>query len=166
MDFAAPHGDLGERDRRAAPPAGLRGWVLVYMVGLALQAVHGLVLTVGAIVIFSHPGLAHLTSFVPLGALLFYVGTNLTVAVYTVKVLQLMARRRGAAIASSIALNCLTVTFLLVWHLLGEKSPLGTIIDIAPGLVGLAYVLCSKRVRATFIRPRSETVWAAEPPSP
>ena len=45
----------------------------MYMIGLAIQALHGLVLTVGAVVIFADPARVGLTSFIPLGALLFYV---------------------------------------------------------------------------------------------
>jgi hypothetical protein len=127
------------------------------MIGLVIQALHGLGLTVGAIVIFADPKLAGLTSFVPLGALLFYIITNIALALYTAVVLTLMFRRRKAAIMSSIVLNCLTVLFLTLWHLLGEKSPLGTIVDSLPGLVGFAYILRSKRVRCTFIRFRTGT---------
>lgn len=81
------------------------------MVGLVLEALHGLGLTVGAIVIYSDPGLAGLTSFVPLGGLLFYVMTNVVLAVYTAFVLALMIRRRKTAIIHNIALNCLSVLF-------------------------------------------------------
>jgi hypothetical protein len=126
------------------------------MVGLVIQALHGVGLTIGAIVIFVDPKLAGLTSFVPLGALLFYVLTNIALALYTAVVLTLMIRRRKAAILNSIVLNCLTVLFLTLWHLLGEKSPFGAIVDSAPSLVGLAYMLRSKRVRATFTSSRAE----------
>ncbi|MHB1929048.1 MAG: hypothetical protein ACYCUG_06440 [Acidimicrobiales bacterium] len=114
----------------------------------------------GAIVIFADPGQAGLTSFVPLGALLFYVITNIVLAIYTAVVLSLMIRRRRAAIVNTVVLNCLTVLFLTLWHLFGEKSPLGTIVDSIPGLVGIAYILRSRRVRGTFIGPR------VGPPSP
>ncbi len=60
---------------------------------------------------------------------MFYVITNIALALYTAVVLTLMIRRRKAAIVNSIVLNCLTVVFLTVWHLLGEKSPFGTIVD-------------------------------------
>jgi hypothetical protein len=126
------------------------------MVGLVIQALHGVGLTIGAIVIFANPKLAGLDSFVPLGALLFYVLTNIVLAIYTAVVLTLMIRRRKAAILNSIVLNCLTVLFLTLWHLLGEKSPFGAIVDSAPSLVGLAYMVRSKRVRATFTFSRAE----------
>ena len=122
------------------------------MAGLVVQALHGLMLTVGAIVIFADPALAGLTSFVPLGALLFYVVTNVGLAVYSAIVLSLMSHHRRAAIVNSIALNCLSVLLLTSWHVLGEKSPLGTLLDSLPGLVGLAYTLRSRRMRATFTR--------------
>ncbi len=124
------------------------------MVGLAIQALHGLGLTVGAVVIFTDPARAGLASVVPLGALLFYVITNTVLAIYTALVLSLMIRRRKAAIVNSIILNCLTVLFLTVWHLFGEKSPVGTIVDSVPGLIGIAYILRSRRVRATLVRVR------------
>jgi hypothetical protein len=37
---------------------------------------------------------------------------------------------------------------------LGEKSHVGTVIDVLPGLVGLCYFLISKRVRNTFTAGR------------
>jgi len=77
------------------------------MIGLVVQALHGLGLTVGAIVIFADPNRAGLTSFVPLGALLFYVITNIVLAFYTAVVLTLMIRRRKAAIVNSIVLMSL-----------------------------------------------------------
>lgn len=123
---------------------------------MVLSAVHGLGLTVGAIVIYAHPSLAGLTSFVPLGSLLFNVVANAVVAVYTAVVLALMIRRRKAAIVHGIILDCLIVLFLVSWHLLGEKSSLGTVLDSLPGLLGLAYILRSRRVRRTFIYSRVE----------
>ncbi|MGH9080001.1 MAG: hypothetical protein ACRDYE_08020 [Acidimicrobiales bacterium] len=138
----------------------------MFMVGLVTQALHGLGLTAGAIVIFADPGRAGLTSFVPLGALLFYVITNIVIAAYTAVVLALMIRRRRAAIVNCIVLNCLTVVFLSLWHLLGEKSPFGTIVDSLPGLVGLAYILRSRRVRGTFVRTRTKTALPTDPHSP
>ncbi len=77
-------------------PSALRGWLLVYVIGLVIQTLHGLGLTVGAIVIFADPARAGLTSFMPLGGLLFYVITNIVLAVYTAIVIALMIRRRKA----------------------------------------------------------------------
>ncbi|MGC9963481.1 MAG: DUF2569 family protein [Acidimicrobiales bacterium] len=154
MSSSAPPGDVGGSASQGDLPSGLRGWLLVYMVGLAIQALHGLELTVGATVIFADPARAGLTSFVPLEALLFYVITNVVLAIYTALVLSLMIRRRRSAIVNSIVLNCLTVLFLTLWHLFGEKSPVGTIVDSLPGLIGIAYMLCSRRVSGTFICAR------------
>jgi hypothetical protein len=137
----------------------------VYMAGLVVQALHGLVLTVAAVVIYAKPALAGLTSFGPLGWLLFYVVANVVLAVYTAVLLVLMLQHRKAAIANNIVFNFLSVLFLVMWHLLGEKSLVGTVVDSLPGLVGLGYVLTSKRVRGTFVCSRSRGR-AADGPGP
>ena len=97
----------GVRTSESRPgfPSGLRGWLLVYMIGLATQALHGLGLTLGAIVIFADPGRAGLTSLEPIGPLLFYVITNIILAGYTAVLLSLMVRRRRAAIVNGVVLN-------------------------------------------------------------
>ena len=135
------------------------------MAGLVVQALHGLALTVAAVVIYAKPALAGLTSFGPLGWLLFYVVANVVLAVYTAVLLVLMLQHRKAAIANNIVFNFLSVLFLIVWHLLGEKSLVGTVVDSLPGLVGLGYVLTSKRVRGTFVCSRSRGR-AADRPCP
>jgi hypothetical protein len=61
-----------------------------------------------------------------------------------------MFRRRRAAIAANIALNTLSVSFLVAWHFLGLKSQAGTVIDTVPVLILLWYFLVSRRVRNTF----------------
>ena len=137
----------------------------MYMAGLVVQALHGLVLTVAAVVIYAKPALAGLTSFGPLGWLLFYVVANVVLAVYTAVLLVLMLQHRKAAIANNIVFNFLSVLFLVVWHLLGEKSLVGTVVDSLPGLVGLGYVLTSKRVQGTFVCFRSRGR-AADGPCP
>ena len=137
----------------------------MYMAGLVVLALHGLVLTVAVVVIYANPALAGLTSFVPLGWLLFYVAANVVLAVYTAVLLVLMLRRRKTAIANNIVFNLLSVLFLVVWHLVGEKSPVGTVVNWLPGLAGLGYVLTSKRVRGTFVCSRSR-VRAAGGPCP
>jgi hypothetical protein len=137
----------------------------VYMAGLVVQALHGLVLTVAAVVIYAKPALAGLTSFGPLGWLLFYVVANVVLTVYTAVLLVLMLQHRKAAIANNIVFNLLSVLFLVVWHLLGEKSLVGTVVDSLPGLVGLGYVLTSKRVQGTFVCSRSRRR-AADGPCP
>jgi hypothetical protein len=151
---------------RPGTAAGLRGWLLVYMAGLVVQGLHGLGLTVAAVVIYADPARAGLTSFVSLRALLFYVVTNVAVAIYTAVVLVLMVRRRKAAIVNAVVLNCLTVAILISWHFLGEKSPVGTVVDSLPSVVGIAYMLWSKRVSATFIRHGEATRSPLEAPAP
>ena len=131
-------------------PQGIAGWLLVYIIVLGFLVVHGLGLTLAAIIIYSKPSLAGLHTFVPLGALLYYVLTNIAGAVYTVVLFVLMFRRRHSAIANNIAFNILSASILVSWHLLGAKSPVGTVVDVLPYLVGLSYVLTSKRVRNTF----------------
>lgn len=131
---------------------------MVYVVGLIFQAVHGLALAVGAIVVYANLSLAGLKSFPPLGALVFYVAGNVAVAVYTAVVLALMIHRRRAAIANSIILDCLAVVFLVSWNVLGEKSGVGVIVDSLPGLVGIAYLMRSRRVRSTFIYRRASAL--------
>lgn len=146
---------VGGTDSSSGRPVGLRGWLLVYMVGLVLLALHGLGLTVAALVIYANPALAGLTSFVPLGDLLFYVVTNVVLVIYTAVLLVLMFQRRKAAIVNSVVFNLLSVLFLIGWHFIGEKSLVGTVVDSLPGLVGIGYVLGSKRVRGTLVRPLS-----------
>jgi hypothetical protein len=131
-------------------PEGIAGWLLVYVVVLAFLVVHGIGLTVAAIIIYSNPSIVGLHTFIPLGAVLYYVITNIAIALYTVVLFVLMYRRRHSAFANNIAFNIFSASILLSWHLLGEKSPVGTVIDVLPYLVGLCYVVSSKRVRNTF----------------
>jgi hypothetical protein len=137
---------------RPAPktPQRIRGWLLAYVIALAILLLHGLGLTVAAIIIYANPSVAGLHTFIPLGPFLFYVITNLIAALYTIVLFSLMHRRRHAAIAHNIIFGVLTALFVISWHFLGEKSSLGTLIDALPGLVGLCYFLVSKRVRNTF----------------
>jgi hypothetical protein len=131
-------------------PQGIAGWLLVYVIVLAFLVVHGIGLTVAAIIIYSNPSIAGLHTFMPLSALLYYVITNIAVALYTVVLFVLMFTRRHSAVANIVVFNILSASIVVSWHLLGEKSPVGTVIDVLPYLVGLCYVLTSKRVRNTF----------------
>jgi Protein of unknown function (DUF2569) len=133
---------------------GIRGWLLAYMIGLALLLLHGIELTVAAIIIFSDPSIAGLHSFIPLGSLLFYVITNAIVASYTIVLFFLMRRKSHSAIVNNIVFNALSVSFVIAWRFLGEKSHVGTVVDVLPGLVGLCYFLISKRVKTTFTAGR------------
>lgn len=131
-------------------PQDIAGWLLFYVLVLAILVVHGIGLAVAAIIVYSKPSIAGLYTFMPLGALVYYVMTNIAVALYTVVLFVLMFRRRDSAVANNIAFNILSASIVVSWHLLGEKSPVGTVIDLLPYLVGLCYVLTSKRVRNTF----------------
>ena len=68
--------------------SGLRGWPLVYIRSRHTGAARTR-LTVGAIVIFADPQVAGLSLFVPLPVLLFYVITNIVIALDTAVVLVL-----------------------------------------------------------------------------
>ena len=136
--------------QREAPPR-IRGWLLAYIAVLAFLLVHGAALTIASVVNYAHPSAAGLHSSVPLSFLLFYVVTNVMLILYTAALFILMSRRRKSAIVNNILFNILSVAFLLTWHILGEKSNVGTIIDSIPSLVCAAYILLSRRVRNTFI---------------
>lgn len=136
-------------------PVGIRGWLLLYMVGLAAELAHDLALTVGSLVIYAKPSLAGLHSLIPLWALLIYVAGSLGLVAYGVVLFALMARERNAAIANNVAFNVLSVVFLVIWFALGAKSPVGTVVDALPGLAAIAYFTRSRRARNTFtIRAR------------
>ena len=132
------------------PLVGNRGWLLVYVFALAAELAHGLMLTIGSLVIYANPSLAGLHSFIPLWALLVYVLSNLALVAYGVVLFVLMRARRKSAIANNILFNALTVTFLVSWFLLHAKSPVGTVVDSLPALAAIAYFLRSRRVRNTF----------------
>jgi hypothetical protein len=131
-------------------PVGIRGWLLLYMVGMAAELAHGLTLTIGSLVIYTKPSLAGLHSFIPLWALLIYVIGNLGLVAYGAVLLVLMSRGRKAAIAHTILFNALSIAFLVTWFLLGAKSPIGTVVDSLPGLAAITYFSRSRRVRNTF----------------
>jgi hypothetical protein len=60
------------------------------MVGLAAELAHGLMLTIGSLIIYADPSLAGLDSFIPLCALLIYVVGNLGLLAYGVVVFVFM----------------------------------------------------------------------------
>jgi len=147
---SGPAGTIRSHPVAIRGPLGNRGWLLVYMVGLAAELVHGLVLTVGSVIVYADPSLAGLESFVPLWALLFYVVSNLFLLAYGVVLFGLMLSKRKAAIVNNILFNALSVVFLVTWFVLGAKSPFGTIVDSLPGLAAIAYFSSSRRVRNTY----------------
>jgi hypothetical protein len=145
---------LGSR-RRSGPVArprlvGIRGWLLVYAVGLAAALGHELALTVGSLVVYAKPSLAGLHSFIPLWALLIYVASNLGLVAYGLVLFALMPRGRRAAIAHNILFNALSIAFLVMWLLLSAKSPIGTVVDSLPALAAIAYFARSQEVLNTF----------------
>jgi hypothetical protein len=129
---------------------GIRGWLLIYVIMLGLLALHGLGLTIATLIINADPSLVGMDSFVPLPSLLLYVISNLFLVLYTVVLYILMFRRRKSAILHNVIFNVLSIAFLLSWHIIGMKSPVGTVVDSVPGVVGVWYVLASARVRNTF----------------
>ena len=98
--------------------------------------------------------------------MLFYVGSNLVTTAYTVVLFVLMKRRRRAAIVNNLVFNAVSVVFVLAWLLLGEKSHVGTVVDVVPGIVGFGYVLFSQRVRNTFTVTRSPRTGAGHDNDP
>jgi Protein of unknown function (DUF2569) len=145
-DEDKPEQSAGQRE-----PPPMRGWLLVYIAVLAVLGLHGAGLTTASIVIYARPAAAGLHSSTPLISLLFYVVTNVILILYTVVLFILMSRRLRSAVINNIMFNISSIAFLIAWHLIGEKSKVGTLVDSAPNLVGVAYVLLSKRVRSTFI---------------
>lgn len=144
----------GNPDQPAGRRAALRpirGWLLVYIVALAILLLHGAELTIASIVIYVNPAAAGLRSFVPLGFLVYYDVTNIILILYGITLFILMAQRRRSAIINNVIFNLLSVVFLVTWHFFGEKSNIGTVVDSVPNLVCAAYILLSKRVRSTFI---------------
>lgn len=144
----------GNLDRPPAQHGGLpriRGWLLVYIALLAIFLLHGALLTGGSIVVYLNPAAAGLRSSIPLGFLMYYDMTNLALLVYGITLFFLMARRRRSAIVNNVILNILAIVFLVTWHLIGEKSNIGTVIDSLPNLAAASYILLSRRVRSTFI---------------
>jgi len=146
--------DAGKRERPAGRRGALppvQGWLLVYTVVLAVLGLHGAGLTIGSVVTYAHPAAAGLHSSVPLISLLFYVITNIILILYAVVLFILMSGHLRSAIINNVIFNISSIAFLVAWHLIGEKSSVGTVVDSAPNLAGAAYILLSKRVRSTFI---------------
>ncbi|MFB4313654.1 DUF2569 family protein [Actinomadura sp. 21ATH] len=137
---------------KTVSPEGIRGWLLAYVIMLGLLALHGLGLTAAALIVNADPSLAGLDSFVPLPSLLLYVTSNAFLILYTIMLYVLMFKRRKSAIANNIIFNALSIAFLLSWHILGMKSTLGLLVDSAPGVIGIWYIVASTRVRNTFTR--------------
>lgn len=63
-----------------------------------------------------------------------------------------MLERKRRAVLHNCIWNLLSILFLLTWHLAAEKSNIGTFVDALPSVVGIGYILLSRRVKATFVR--------------
>jgi hypothetical protein len=146
-DTRSPEQSAGQH---AALPR-IRGWLLVYIVALAIFLLHGAVLTVGSVVAYADPAATGMSTRVPLGFLVYYDITNVTLIVYGIVLFIMMAHRRRSAIVNNIVFNILAVVFLVTWHLFGEKSNIGTVIDSVPNLAGALYFLLSRRPRSIFL---------------
>ncbi len=133
-------------------PEGIRGWLLVYVIVLGLLALHGLGLTLATLIVNADPSLVGMNSFVPLPSLLLYVISNLFLVLYTVVLYILMFKGLKSAIINNVIFHVLSIAFLVSWHIVGMKSTLGTVIDSTPGIIGVWYMLASRRVRSTFTK--------------
>jgi hypothetical protein len=103
-------------------------------------------------VIYADPAVAGRRTFVPLGPFLFYEATNWLLVGLTVLAFVLIRRKSPTAIAANLVLSAAWLVALVVWQFIGLKSPIGTIIDATPAILGLGYFLRSRRVRNTFAR--------------
>ncbi len=120
---------------------------------MVYQLVHGLVLTGGSNVLYNNPALAKTQDFsLPLSGLLVYDIPNLILAALGVVFLILAFKKMKAAIACGLVLSILWPVVLLIWHVAGEKSHFGTIVDILPNIINIFYLLLSKRVKAPFVK--------------
>lgn len=134
-------------------PLRIGGFLAFYLLVLGYLIVHGLGLTIAAIIINANPSLAGVSEPLPWAYIAFYVVTNVILAGYSLLVMRLIIGKRRSAVAHNAIWAILTVVFLVIWHFLGMKSTLGVLIDSLPGLVGTLYLLRSHRVRQTLIRP-------------
>lgn len=137
----------GESSR---PPQRIGGLLAVYVVVLGIGLLHGLGLTAGAVIINAMPSHAGLGAPPPWGYIAFYVVSNVILAAYAVVLMRLIVRRRKSAIIHNAAYGILTIIFLVAWHFLGMKSPLGVVVDSVPGIVGILYFALSARVKETL----------------
>lgn len=134
-------------------PRRIGGLLAVYLVILAILILHGLVLTVAAVIVNANPSLGGLSEPVPWSYIAFYIVTNAILAVYTVVVMRLIVTKRRSAVTHNAIWAILTVAFLVAWHFLGMKSLVGVFADSAPGLLGVLYLALSPRVKETLTRP-------------
>jgi hypothetical protein len=125
------------------------------MIGLAAELAHGLMLTIGSLIIYADPSSVGLDSFIPLWALLIYVITNLGLVAYGVVLFALLLRRRKAAIGNNILFNALSVAFLVSWFV--ARSPRSAPWSTRFLDSSLVATSCSRRVRNTLrLRPTED----------
>lgn len=140
----------GDRPTEHQPPRRVGGLLAVYVVALGILIVHGLGLTVAAVIVNANPSLAGLDEPLGWGHIAFYAATNAILIAYTAVVMRAILAHRRSAIVHNAALAVLTVVVLVIWHLLGMKSLIGVVVDSAPGLVGIVYLARSERVAQTL----------------
>ncbi len=132
------------------PPQRVGGLLAVYVVVLGIGFLHGLGLTVAAVIINANPSHAGLSAPLPWGYIAFYVVSNVILAAYAVVLMRLIVKKRKCAITHNAIYGILTIIFLVVWHFLGMKSLLGVVVDSVPGVVGILYFALSARVKETL----------------
>ncbi|WP_426247633.1 hypothetical protein [Nocardioides sp. LHG3406-4] len=143
---------LPEADAPPAPRVG--GLLAAYVVVHAILILHGLGLTLAALIVNAHPSLGGLDEPKPWSHIAFYVATNVVLAVYSAVLIRLILARRRSAIVHNGIWAILTVVFLVTWHVLGMKSQIGVVVDSLPGLVGTLYLARSSRVKKTLVTRR------------
>ena len=132
------------------PRKRIGGYLAVYVAVLIILIVHGLGLSVAAIIVNANPSLGGLSEAVPWTHIVYYVVSNVALAAYTVLILRLIVQRRVAAIHHNAIWAVLTVAALVSWYALGMKFAIGVVIDSAPGIVGAIYLAKSTRVSRTL----------------
>jgi hypothetical protein len=120
---------------------------------LVVLFIHGVGLTIATVVIDANPSLVGMTDLGPESHIAFYLVTNCLIAVYTLILLWLILTKRRAAIVHNYLYCAISIGCLLAWNVLGMKSPVGTVIDSLPGVVGILYFAASTRVKRTLRRP-------------
>jgi hypothetical protein len=149
-----PHStdDASAEGQARWPAPRLGGLLTGYVVLLVLLLIHGIGLTIATLVIDANPALVGMTNLGPESHIVFYVVTNCLLAVYTLVLLWLICTKRRAAIAHNYLYCALSISCLVAWNLLGMKSPIGTVIDSLPGVVGIVYFAKSTQVKHTLRR--------------
>jgi hypothetical protein len=136
--------------RWSAPHLG--GLLVGYVVVLVLLLIHGIGLTIATLVIEANPSLVGMTDLGPGSHIAFYVVTNCLLAAYILMLVWLICTKRRAAIVHNYVYCAISIGCLVAWNALGMKSPIGTIVDSLPAVVGILYFANSTRVKRTLQR--------------